>query len=85
MLFLIWRTGMQAQVDLLRHQVAATQAQLSAAADSGQSQISGLSRDVNGLRHDVNAVSGLASYKGECTADASGPSGVAVYVLPCRR
>src|SRR6266404_4536460 len=26
LLFLIWRTGMQAQVDLLRHQVAATQA-----------------------------------------------------------
>ncbi len=60
-------------------------AQLSAVADSGQSQFSGLSRDVKGLRRDVNAVSGLASYKGECTADASGPSGVAVYVLPCRR
>jgi hypothetical protein len=90
-LFLSWRTGVQAQVSRLRREVASTQAHLASTqarlardASAGGSQFSRLNGSVRGLRTDVNAVSGLAPYTGECTVDATGPSGVAVYALPCR-
>lgn len=84
-LTLSWRTSMQAQVNLLRHEVATTQAQLSAAADSGQGQLSGLSRSVKSLRSDVAAISALVGpYAETCTTDATAPSGLVSASFLCR-
>ena len=57
-LTLTWRTAVQAQVGELRHQLAATQSQLSAAASSGQSQITRLSGRVSTLGTAVEVISG---------------------------
>ena len=83
--FLAWRTAIQAQVSQLRHEVALTQSQLASAADAGGSQISGLNQAVSTLRGEVNALDGLAAYTGTCTTDATSSSGrLAVYAVPCR-
>ena len=83
--FLAWRTAMQAQVTQLRHQVAATQSQLTAAANAGGSQIARLNQAVSTLRGEVTALDGLAAYTGTCTTDATSSTGrLAVYAVPCR-
>lgn len=83
--FLAWRTAMQVQVAQLRHEVAVTQSQLTAAADAGGSQIARLNRTVTTLRGEVNALDGLAVYTGTCTTDATSSTGrLAVYAMPCR-
>ena len=86
--FLAWRTAIQAQVSQLRHEVALTQSQLASAADAGGSQISGLNQAVSTLRGEVNALDGLdglAAYTGTCATDATSSTGrLAVYAVPCR-
>jgi hypothetical protein len=83
--FLPWRTAMQAQVTQLRHEVAATQSQLTSAADTGGSQISRLNQAVSTLRGEVNALDGLAAYTATCATDATSSTGrLAVYAVPCR-
>lgn len=85
-MFFSWRGSMQAQVNQLRHQVAVVQAQAAGAADSGQSQINGLSRSVKGLRTDVNAIAALVGpFTSQCTTDLTGPSGPAAYLFLCRQ
>ena len=82
---LTWRTAMAAQVSQLQHQLAGTQAQLSAAATSGQSQITQLSGRVSTLGTAVDALTGrLAPYAQTCVADATGPSGPVAASFPCR-
>jgi hypothetical protein len=84
-LTLTWRTAVQAQVGELRHQLAATQSQLSAAASSGQSQITRLSGRVSTLGTAVEVISGrLAPYAQTCITDATGPSGPAAASFLCR-
>jgi len=84
-LTLTWRTTMQAQVNDLRHEVAGTQAQLSAAANSGQSQITRLSGRVSTLGTAVEVITGrLAPYAQACVADATGPSGPVSASFLCR-
>jgi hypothetical protein len=66
-LTLAWRTAMQAQVSQLQHELAGTQSQLSAAASSGQSQITRLSGRVSTLGTAVDALTGrLAPYAQTC-------------------
>jgi hypothetical protein len=82
---LTWRTAMQAQVNDLRHELAGTQSQLSAAASSGQSQITRLSGRVSTLGTAVDAISGrLAPYAQTCVTDATAPSGPVAASFPCR-
>jgi hypothetical protein len=85
-IFLNWRGSMQAQVDQLRHQVAMQQAQMTAAADSGQSQINSLSRSLKGLRGDLNTLGDqVGPYNQTCTATATNSSGAAAVVkFMCR-
>jgi uncharacterized protein HemX len=81
-----WKGTMQEQVNELRHQLAVTQAQMAAAANSGQTQLSGLAQRVAGLHGQVSALSGqVFAFGSQCTADMTGPAGVAAYVVPCRR
>jgi hypothetical protein len=84
-LSLTWRIAMQAQVGELRHELAGTQSQLSAAASSGQSQITRLSGRVSTLGTTVDAISGrLAPYAQACVTDATGPSGPVAASFLCR-
>jgi uncharacterized protein HemX len=84
-LTLAWRAAMQAQVSQLRHELAATQAQLSAAASSGQSQITRLSGRVSTLGTAMDAITGrLAPYTAICVTDANAPSGPAAASFLCR-
>jgi hypothetical protein len=81
-----WQGSMQAQVTELRHQLATVQSQAASAADSGQSQISGLSKRVDTLRGDLSAIASLVGpYNVQCTTDLTGPSGPAAYVFACRQ
>lgn len=85
-LFLTWKGSMQAQVSQLRHEVASTQAQLSAAADSGQSQLSRLSRHVASMSTAVNAITlQVGPFRQVCTTDLTGPNGPAAFNFPCRQ
>jgi hypothetical protein len=80
-----WRTAMQAQVGQLQHELAGTASQLSAAASSGQSQITRLSGRVNALGTAMDAISGrLAPYAQTCITDATAPSGPVAASFPCR-
>jgi hypothetical protein len=82
---LTWRTAMQAQVNDLRRELAATQSQLSAAASSGQSQITRLSGRVSTLGTAMDAITGrLAPYAQTCITDATGPSGPVAASFLCR-
>lgn len=84
-LTLTWRTAMQAQVRQLQHELAATQSQLSAAASSGQSQITRLSGRVSTLSTAVDSITGrLAPYAQTCVTDANAPSGPVAASFPCR-
>jgi len=84
-LTLTWRTAMQAQVSQLQHELAGTQSQLSAAASSGQSQLTRLSGRVNTLGTAVDAITGrLAPYAQTCVTDATAPSGPVAASFLCR-
>jgi hypothetical protein len=84
-LTLTWRTAMQAQVSQLRHELAGTQSQLSAAVGSGQSQITRLSGRVSTLGTAMDAITGrLAPYAATCVTDATAPSGPVAASFLCR-
>ncbi len=84
-LALTWRTAMQAQVSQLQHELAGTQAQLSAAASSGQSQITRLSGRISTLGTAVEVITGrLVPYAQTCVTDATGPSGPVAASFLCR-
>ncbi len=85
-LSLIWKGAMANQLSQVRHQVANTQAQLSAAADSGQSQLSRLSRHVASMSTTVNAITlQVGPFRQVCTTDLTGPNGPAAFNFPCRQ
>lgn len=84
-LTMTWRTAMAAQVSQLRHELAGTQSRLSAAASSGQSQLTRLSGRVNTLGTAVDTLTGrLAPYAQTCITDATAPSGPVAASFPCR-
>jgi hypothetical protein len=85
-LTLTWQGSMQARVDQLRHQLAATQSQAATAANAGQAQMSGLDRGIKSLRTDVNAIANLVGpFTSQCTTDLTGPNGPAAYLFLCRQ
>jgi hypothetical protein len=79
-MFLIWKGSVTVQISQLRHELTAMHSQ----AASTSAGLSGLSRRIDGVSGDVNALGAmLGGYSAVCQQDLTGPNGPAAFDFPC--
>jgi hypothetical protein len=79
-LSLMSKSSTEAQIGQLRDQLASTQASVRADVANGSNNLNNLAGKVSNMGQ---AVDSLEQYNGACSMDFTGPSGPAVYWLPC--
>ena len=80
--FMLWKGSVAVQLSQLRAELATAQSQ----ATSTGTGLSGLSRRMDGMTHDVDALQGLVGgYSTVCSTDLTGPNGPAVFFFLCQQ
>jgi hypothetical protein len=81
-LLLLWRSSVAVELGQLRSGLTTAQSQATNAATAA----SEVTRRLDGMSHDVNAVQGLISaYTSVCSTDLTGPNGPAMFLFPCQQ